>query len=99
MSKLRSNTGLVERLVRRELVFGGPGFRRGLDYGVTIRMSLMTRSPLVYNVHNNLQLLRPLRRGRTCLETSFLSIVRERFIHNQAYARHELSAGGKYFIW
>lgn len=34
-------------------------------------MSLMTRSPLIYNVHNKLQLLRPLRRGYTCLETSF----------------------------
>lgn len=122
-------------------------------------MSLMTRSPLIYNVHNKLQLLRPLRRGRTCLETSFsatfcepgkpfpvtirsirylqscnfsytippsrphifcaprsnllpllltkrppvcptrlcfsscLSIVQERFVHNQAYVRHELSAG------
>ena len=117
-------------------------------------MSLMTRSPLIYNVHNNLQLLRPLRRGRTCLETSFsatfcepgkpflvtilptrylqnrnfsytirparphrfcaprsnllpllhfarniipfklcLRVVRERFVHNQAYVGHELSAG------
>ena len=34
-------------------------------------MSLMTRSPIIYNVHNKLQLLRPLRRGLTCLETSF----------------------------
>ena len=117
-------------------------------------MSLMTRSPLIYNVHNKLQLLRPLRRGCTCLETSFsatfcepgkpflvticlililqnrnfsyacryfvphiscaarsnllpplhfarniirfklcLRVVRERFVHNQAYVRHELSAG------
>ena len=39
--KLCSNTGLVERLVRRELVLEGPGFRRGLDYGVTLRMSLL----------------------------------------------------------
>ena len=42
--KLCSNTGLVERLVRRELVLGGPGFRRGLDYGVTLRMSLFANS-------------------------------------------------------
>ena len=37
----------------------------------TRTMSLMTRSSLIYNVHNKLQLLRPLRKGCTCLETSF----------------------------